>query len=111
MCGGVSGACTMASSPFDCCGQCFWSHITDQQVRLERATAPVLKDDLRLDRDPVISTIQCLYETRIFFGHKPTPSQLSTALEHIGRHAQNKKVAYENILWALLNTKEFVFNE
>ena len=23
----------------------------------------------------------------------------------------NKKVAYENILWALLNTKEFLFNK
>ena len=26
------------------------------------------------------------------------------------KYAQNKKGAYENILWALLNTKEFVFN-
>ena len=27
------------------------------------------------------------------------------------KHAANKKMAYENILWALLNTKEFVFNQ
>jgi hypothetical protein len=33
------------------------------------------------------------------------------AIEHINRHATNKKLAYENILWALLNTKEFVFNQ
>ena len=26
-------------------------------------------------------------------------------------NAKNKKVAYENILWALINTKEFVFNQ
>jgi hypothetical protein len=45
------------------------------------------------------------------FAHKPTPSQLALAVAHIGRQGQNKKVAYENIIWALLNTKEFVFNQ
>jgi hypothetical protein len=28
-----------------------------------------------------------------------------------GLHAQNKKRAYEDILWALINTKEFAFNK
>ena len=41
----------------------------------------------------------------------PTPKDLSAALAHVGKHAESKKVAYENILWALLNTKEFVFNK
>jgi len=45
------------------------------------------------------------------FAHKPTADQLSLALAHIGQHPNDKKSAYENILWALLNTKEFVFNE
>jgi hypothetical protein len=45
------------------------------------------------------------------FAHKPAPAQLATALAHIAKHHKNRKVAYENILWALLNTKEFVFNE
>ena len=45
------------------------------------------------------------------FAHKPNDSQRALALEHIAKHAANKKVAYENILWALLNTKEFVFNQ
>ncbi len=46
------------------------------------------------------------------FGRKPTPEQRQFALAQIAnpKYAQNKKVAYENILWALLNTKEFVFN-
>ena len=42
---------------------------------------------------------------------KPTPEQRDLALEHIAKNAANKKTAYENILWALLNTKEFVFNQ
>jgi hypothetical protein len=45
------------------------------------------------------------------FAHKPAPGQLDAALAHIAKHGPNKKVAYENILWALLNTKEFVFNQ
>ena len=44
------------------------------------------------------------------FARKPTEEQRNTALAHIGKHAKDKKVAYENILWALLNTKEFIFN-
>jgi Protein of unknown function (DUF1553)/Protein of unknown function (DUF1549) len=45
------------------------------------------------------------------FAHKPTAAQRDAALAHVNKHAQNKKLAYENILWALLNTKEFVFNQ
>jgi len=43
--------------------------------------------------------------------HKPAPDQLNMALDHVARHAANKKLAYENILWALINTKEFLFNQ
>jgi hypothetical protein len=43
-------------------------------------------------------------------GHKPNEKQLKLALEHLETNAKNKKGAYENILWALINTKEFVFN-
>jgi hypothetical protein len=45
------------------------------------------------------------------FARKPTDEQRAVALAHLEKHAANKKVAYENILWALLNTKEFVFNQ
>jgi hypothetical protein len=43
------------------------------------------------------------------FARKPSENDLKKALEHIEKHTANKKLAYENILWALLNTKEFVF--
>ncbi|MCS7045492.1 MAG: DUF1549 domain-containing protein, partial [Gemmataceae bacterium] len=42
------------------------------------------------------------------FARRPTEKQLAVALENIQRNAANKKLAYENILWALINTKEFI---
>ena len=45
------------------------------------------------------------------FARRPSPEHLKVALEHVNRNAANRKVAYENLLWALLNTKEFVFNQ
>ncbi len=43
-------------------------------------------------------------------GHKPSPKQLDLALDHI-QNAKSKKLAYENVVWALLNSKEFYFNK
>ncbi|HEX5270972.1 MAG TPA: DUF1549 domain-containing protein, partial [Gemmataceae bacterium] len=43
-------------------------------------------------------------------GRKPSAKHLALALENIQANTKNKKAAYENIIWALLNTKEFVFN-
>jgi len=45
------------------------------------------------------------------FARKPSADDLKAALDHIGKNEKNKRVAYENIVWALLNTKEFVFNQ
>jgi Protein of unknown function (DUF1553)/Protein of unknown function (DUF1549) len=45
------------------------------------------------------------------FARQATADQRNIALAHINKHAADKKVAYENILWALVNSKEFVFNK
>ena len=57
--------------------------------------------------------------TEIFlwaFARKPSKDDMAAALEQIKKMevkygSTGKKTAYENILWALLNTKEFVFNQ
>jgi hypothetical protein len=41
---------------------------------------------------------------------EPGDSQLQAALAHLAQNEKTKKAAYENILWSLINTKEFVFN-
>jgi len=45
------------------------------------------------------------------FARKPSPEDMNAALEHLKKYETNKKNGYENILWALLNTKEFIFNQ
>ena len=39
----------------------------------------------------------------------PTERETQTALAHVAKLAANKRVAYEDIIWALVNTKEFQF--
>jgi hypothetical protein len=70
-----------------------------------RADSLVNAKDVRPDAEKVEELFYWAW------AHKPTQEQLDAALAHVAKHATNKKVAYENILWALLNTKEFVFNQ
>jgi hypothetical protein len=70
-----------------------------------RADAMVAATDKRPDAEKVDELFMWA------FGRKPTDEQRQVALEHLAKHATAKKAAYENILWALLNTKEFIFNK
>jgi hypothetical protein len=45
-------------------------------------------------------------------GHKASAKQQKDALAHLATHDKDKKkAAWENILWALINVKEFSFNQ
>jgi hypothetical protein len=45
------------------------------------------------------------------FARKPTENDLKVAKAHIEKHAKAKQIAYQDLLWALINSKEFVFNK
>lgn len=47
---------------------------------------------------------------RWVYSREPESEELQIALAHIEKHNENVRVAYEDILWALINTKEFLFN-
>jgi Protein of unknown function (DUF1553) len=47
---------------------------------------------------------------RWVYSRDPESDELGIALAHIEKHKDNPKVAYEDIVWALVNTKEFLFN-
>ena len=44
------------------------------------------------------------------YAREPKADELKIAMAHIQKHEKNVKIAYEDILWALINTKEFLFN-
>ena len=44
-----------------------------------------------------------------FYSRHPAPEETALSLAHIAR-TKNDRAAYEDILWALINTKEFLFN-
>jgi hypothetical protein len=45
----------------------------------------------------------------LIFSRPPRPDELKVAIAHITGN-KNKHEAYQNLLWALINTKEFLFN-
>ena len=47
---------------------------------------------------------------RWVYAREPDPEEVQVALAHITRHESSPQVAYEDLLWALLNTREFLFN-
>ncbi|MCH2211989.1 MAG: DUF1553 domain-containing protein [Fuerstiella sp.] len=52
--------------------------------------------------------IQELY--RAAFSRQAEPDEMQVAISYIESHKDNVPAAYEDILWALINTKEFLFN-
>ena len=43
------------------------------------------------------------------YSRPPVAEELQIAVAHLAKH-ENKQTAYEDIVWALINTKEFLFN-
>ena len=47
---------------------------------------------------------------RWVFAREPAADELEVAVRYIKRHADNPRRGFEDIVWALINTKEFQFN-
>jgi Protein of unknown function (DUF1553)/Protein of unknown function (DUF1549)/Bacterial Ig-like domain (group 2) len=85
-------------------------HLLNSQEIQEKLTRGGARADL-LAKDPRTDAEKVDELFLWAFGRLPTTEHRQVALDHVTRHAANKKVAYENLLWALLNTKEFIFNQ
>jgi hypothetical protein len=73
--------------------------LTDKQGR----AAVLAADPNRSDEDKLREIYLWVYS------RDPQPEELQIALAHLAKNT-NKQQAYEDILWALINTKEFLFN-
>jgi hypothetical protein len=83
--------------------------LNSQEIQDKLTKANARADLLAKDPRPDAEKVDELFLW--VFARRPSAEHRQVALDHIARHAQNKKVAYENLLWALINTKEFVFNQ
>lgn len=66
--------------------------------RAERLSRYLISDDERIDE----LFLQVM-------SRRPTEKERETAHAQLEKHAGNHKQAYENLIWALINTKEFLF--
>jgi hypothetical protein len=77
--------------------------VQDKLARSGGRAERLAKDKGRNDRERIEEVfLWCL-------GRRPTERQMELALENIALYRDNPRLAYENILWALINTKEFIF--
>ena len=77
------------------------------QGKLTQADGNAAKLSAETDRDHR-AKIRDLY--LLSFSREPTEDELKIASAHIEKQLETPKVAYEDIVWALINTKEFLFN-
>ena len=45
----------------------------------------------------------------VSFSREPEPDELTIAVEHLNKYESDPKRAYADIIWTLMNTKEFLF--
>jgi hypothetical protein len=64
--------------------------------------ADLMVKDLRPDREKVAELFVWA------FARRPNEAQMNLALANIQSNGKNRQFAYENIVWALINTKEFI---
>jgi hypothetical protein len=83
--------------------------LNSNEVQDKLARASGRADDMAKDRRPDAEKVEELFLLAI--AKKPTKDQMHAALDHLAKNEKSKKQAYENILWALLNSKAFLFNQ
>jgi hypothetical protein len=85
-------------------------HLLNSEEVQGKIARPGARAD-QMAKDPYRTGAEKVEELFLWaLGRKPSEQQLELALENIKANSGKQKAAYENIIWALLNTKEFVFN-
>jgi hypothetical protein len=98
-----ASACECERSLDATLAQCL--HMLNSGEVLRKVSGP-RADQLARDGRPHAARIRDLY--LISLSREPTPEESAALLAHLKR--KNVREAYEDIIWALVNSKEFLFN-
>ncbi|QDU93688.1 DUF1549 domain-containing protein [Lignipirellula cremea] len=79
---------------------------TDIQAKLSAGNGRAAQLAADTERDDAAKITELYYWS---FARAPKPDELELVLAYVDRKA-NKRQAYEDIMWAMFNTKEFLFN-
>jgi hypothetical protein len=82
-------------------------HLINSQEILDKASGP-RATKLAKDRRPHNERIRELY--LVAFAREPSAEEIKILTSYIDRRGSNTKGDYEDIIWALINAKEFLFN-
>lgn len=80
------------------------SEVQDKIANASGRATTMANDKVRTHEEKVKELYRWVYS------REPNADELKIALAHLAKHEAAPKVAYEDILWALINTKEFLFN-
>ncbi|HVK18086.1 MAG TPA: DUF1553 domain-containing protein, partial [Fimbriiglobus sp.] len=85
-------------------------HLLNSQEVQDKITRSGGRAD-RLARDTRPDDVKLAELFLLAVGSRPTAEQATLAKQHLAKHEKNKKLAYENFIWALINSKAFLFNQ
>lgn len=81
--------------------------LNSQEIQTKVAAESGRASKLAEDARPIADKVRDLY--LVFFARQPTDNELQTAAGYV-ESKDDKRAAFQNLIWALINTKEFQFN-
>src|SRR5207244_2175108 len=81
--------------------------LNSNEIQVKLSAQGSRAEQLSKDPRPDAQKVDALFWSA--FGRAPSEQETATALAHLTKHSGNKRGAFEDILWALINAKEFQF--
>src|SRR5262249_20831450 len=101
----ASSACECERSSESSLAQCL--HVLNSQEILSKTAGQRAKDAAK-DKRPHVERIADLY--RLALSREPSKEESETLVAYVEAKGKDVQKAYEDVIWVLINTKEFTFN-
>lgn len=82
--------------------------LNSKEMQAKLASDSGLAASLAASSDPLANKVEQLYLAAL--SRRPTSAESATAQAYIAQRADQPRTAYEDLVWAILNSKEFLFN-